>query len=84
MWWVNGEVSEGNRLFESLPADLFMALGHSGHDVLLVIPSLDLVVCWIDGFPGRRHAVNFSFEGHEMVYAAVRRLLSAMIIPKEE
>lgn len=78
-WWVNGEVREGHRLFPDLPADAFLAQGHSGHDVLLVIPSLELVVCWIDAFPGRRPATRYSIEGHERVRSATRRLLSAMI-----
>jgi CubicO group peptidase (beta-lactamase class C family) len=81
MWWVNGEVGKGRRLFPDLPADAFLAMGHSGHDVLLVIPSLDMVVCWIDAFPGRRHAASFTMEGHQMVNAAMGKLISAVIDP---
>ena len=81
-WWVNGEVTEGRRLFPDLPADAFLAQGHSGHDVLLVIPSLELVACWIDAFPGRRQAVRYSIEGYELVCSATRKLLSAMITPE--
>jgi len=83
-WWVNGEVREGHRLFPDLPADVFLAQGHSGRHVLLVIPSLDLVVCWIDAFPRRRHAVRFSMEGHELVHSATRKLIAAMIKPEEQ
>jgi CubicO group peptidase (beta-lactamase class C family) len=83
-WWVNGEVRKGCRLFPDLPADTFLAQGHSGHDVLLVIPSLDLVVCWIDAFPRRRHAARFSADGHELVYAAARKLISTMSTPEGE
>lgn len=77
-WWVNGETGEGTRIFPELPADTFLAQGHSGHDLLLVIPSLDLVACWIDGFPGRPHATRYSIEGYELVNSAAIKLLAAM------
>lgn len=81
MWWVNRETRDKTRLFPCLPSDAFLALGHSGHDVLLVVPSLDLVACWIDAFPDRVHAMGFQGEGHAMVRKAMQKLVAAMATP---
>ncbi|MGD9872786.1 MAG: hypothetical protein AB7T27_00815 [Kiritimatiellia bacterium] len=77
-WWVNGKDKKGQRLLPALPEDAFLAQGHSGHDVLLVVPSLNLVACWIDAFTGRRHATRFSKEGYDLVNSAGAKLLAAM------
>jgi len=47
-WWMNHTDKLGRRLFANAPADTFVASGHGGIRMLLIIPSLDLVVCWND------------------------------------
>lgn len=47
-WWLNRTNAAGQRLFTGAPADLFVASGHGGVRVMLVIPSLDLIACWND------------------------------------
>ncbi len=43
-WWTNGLDAAGNRLWPDAPADSYAAIGLWGADVLLVIPSLDIVL----------------------------------------
>jgi len=83
LWWVNGTDKNGQRLLPALPEDTFLAQGHSGHDVLLVIPSLDLVVCWVDAFPKKTHATRFS-EGRKNVNKAAELLMAALTPGFEE
>jgi CubicO group peptidase (beta-lactamase class C family) len=45
-WWLNGTDAQGRRLFAALPASAFLASGHGGEKVLLVVPEWDLIVCW--------------------------------------
>ncbi len=76
-WWVNGLDDRGKRLLPDLPEDTFLASGHSGTEALVVIPSLDLVVCWIDAFPGK-HTTSFHSDGRELINEAVAHLMGAM------
>ncbi|MBN1557150.1 MAG: hypothetical protein JW951_03285, partial [Lentisphaerae bacterium] len=76
-WWINGRIEKGTRLFPNAPADLFLAEGHAGKDVLLVIPSLELAVCWVDGFPGSP-AFRFYLDGRRRVRAALALLLAGL------
>lgn len=76
-WWVNGVDDQGKRLLPDVPEDTYLAAGHAGKDALVVIPSLDLVVCWIDALPNKR-AVRFHTGGRELVNEAVRHLIGAM------
>lgn len=46
MWWLNRRDREGRLLFPSAPDDAFAAIGYGGEKVLMVIPSLDMIVCW--------------------------------------
>lgn len=80
-WWVNGEPRKGERLFPDLPHDLFLAQGHSGHDALLVVPSLNLIACWIDAFPDQPHSTRYSSEGYKLVETATRKLIDAIVQP---
>ena len=41
-WWVNA-TADGTPVWPSVPGDAFIALG-AGHQILLVVPSLDLVM----------------------------------------
>jgi len=47
-WWLNRTNAAGERLFVDAPPDLFVATGHGGIRVMLVIPSLDLIAAWND------------------------------------
>jgi CubicO group peptidase (beta-lactamase class C family) len=47
-WWTNGVDRENRRHWPDAPTDAFAALGHDSMRVLVVIPSLDLVICWND------------------------------------
>ena len=47
-WWVNGVLPDGNRHWSALPPDAYVAHGHWGKRVLLVVPSLQLIVVWND------------------------------------
>ena len=47
-WWLNRTNRLGQRLFHDAPPDAFVASGHGGMRVLMIIPSLDLIVCWND------------------------------------
>jgi hypothetical protein len=45
-WWLNRTNAAGERLFVDAPPDMFVASGHGGIRVMLVIPSLDLIASW--------------------------------------
>jgi hypothetical protein len=47
-WWVNGELADGTRHWPALPVDAYVAHGHWGKRVLLVVPSQQLIVVWND------------------------------------
>lgn len=47
-WWVNAVGPGGKRLYVDGPQDLYLAAGHGGMRMLIIIPSLDLVVSWND------------------------------------
>lgn len=46
MWWLNRRDREGRLLFPSAPEDAMAAIGYGGEKVLMVVPSLDMIVCW--------------------------------------
>lgn len=45
-WWLNRSDKNGRRLVPNAPEDTMIACGRWGMDVLMIIPSLDLVVAW--------------------------------------
>lgn len=47
-WWVNRAGPGGKRLYVDGPPDLYLAAGHGGMRMLIIIPSLDIVVSWND------------------------------------
>ncbi len=47
-WWLNRTNHLGQRLLADAPPDAMVASGHGGKRVLMLIPSLDLIVCWND------------------------------------
>lgn len=56
-WWVNGAMPSGVRHVPTGPPDLYFASGLWGRTILLVVPSLDLVVCW-NNSPMRSHGMK--------------------------
>jgi CubicO group peptidase (beta-lactamase class C family) len=76
-WWLNGVMDEGRRLFPEVPADAFIAVGHGGKATLLVCPSLDLVVCWMNGFRGIP-ILRFCLDGRQRVRRALWMLMQAL------
>lgn len=69
-WWTNGVDRAGQRFWPNAPLDTYGAFGHDGIRALVVIPSLDLVVCWNDA----------QIEGRGMENQAIR-LLAAAVVP---
>jgi len=47
-WWVNGIGPGGKRLYVDAPPDMYLAGGHGGMRMLIMMPSLDIVVSWND------------------------------------
>jgi CubicO group peptidase (beta-lactamase class C family) len=76
-WWINGTMDEGRRVFPEMPADCFMAAGHGGKAMLVVCPSLDLVVCWMNGFRGVP-ILRFYLDGRQRVRRALWMLMQAL------
>jgi len=77
MWWVNGRDREGERFWGAAPPDTFAALGHGGRTALIVVPSLDLVACWVEGFP-QQQPEGVSSDGRPVLNEALRRLVAAV------
>jgi hypothetical protein len=68
-WWLNGVNRAGQRTFPDCPLDLFMARGHHGPSLMVVLPGLDLVVSWNDG----------STNTNAMINEAIRRIASSVL-----
>ncbi|MHC4641339.1 MAG: hypothetical protein ACYS32_06815 [Planctomycetota bacterium] len=47
-WWVNGVGREGTRNWPDVQGDAFGCFGHGDIRAMVVMPSLDLIVCWND------------------------------------
>jgi len=45
-WWLNRTNKFGKRLLAKAPTDTILASGHGGKRVLMIIPSMNLIVCW--------------------------------------
>jgi CubicO group peptidase (beta-lactamase class C family) len=43
-WWFNSEMSGGEKFLPSLPDDTFCTIGHVGKEVMVIIPSWQMVV----------------------------------------
>lgn len=46
MWWLNRPTPAGPLLWPAAPPDAFAAAGYGGVHALVVMPSLDLIICW--------------------------------------
>ncbi len=66
-WWINGVRRDGKRNWPDVPSDVFSCLGHGDIRACVVLPSLDMVVCWNDT----------RIEGHEKVNQALRFVVQA-------
>jgi CubicO group peptidase (beta-lactamase class C family) len=76
-WWLNRKTADGRLFFPDAPPDTAAALGHGGEHALIVIPSLDLVVCWVVGLKNERLR-NVSSSGRRAVNEALRLLGAAL------
>ncbi len=63
-WWVNGIGRDGKRNWPDVPDDVYGCFGHGDIRAMVVMPSLDLIVCWNDT----------KIEGNKMVNHALKLL----------
>jgi CubicO group peptidase (beta-lactamase class C family) len=77
MWWLNGVMDNGQRVLPGVPTRLVFAVGHAGGDALVLMPELDIVLCWIDGMEGRA-AWRFSQRGRNYVAGALQKFMQAL------
>jgi len=66
-WWVNGIGRDGKRNWPDVGSDVFGCFGHGDIRAMVVMPSLDLIVCWNDS----------RIKGWKMVNQALRLLKEA-------
>lgn len=71
MWWLN----RGQKLWPSVPADAFAAVGNGGLKVMLVVPSLDLIVSWNDA---NLKALPMYLDGRVQMEAVLAKLMLAV------
>jgi CubicO group peptidase (beta-lactamase class C family) len=76
-WWLNRKTADGRPFFPDAPPDTAAALGHGGKHALIVIPSLDMVVCWVVGLKNERPR-NISSTGRRAVNRALKLLGAAL------
>jgi len=76
-WWINGVMDDGSRLFPEAPDDLYLAAGHGGKVALIVCPSLDMVVCWMNGFR-KKPIIRFYIDGRLRVRRAIGMLMASL------
>lgn len=75
-WWINGVDSQGVRFWPDAPEDTFAMLGHGGREALIVIPSLDLVICWLQGLE-EQGPETITQDGRLIINETLRRLMAA-------
>jgi CubicO group peptidase (beta-lactamase class C family) len=80
-WWVNHEL-DGSNHWSDLPRDGFWGAG-AGHQFLLIVPSLDLVVVRLGGVLERNVAFDRALETHlvQPLMGAFRRTEPALHKP---
>jgi hypothetical protein len=66
-WWFNGPIEPDQAMaFPAAPADLIMAIGHDGKEVMVILPSLRIVVAargdWGTVRPGSQSGLNESLD----------------------
>ncbi|MBN1124613.1 MAG: hypothetical protein JXA82_06370 [Sedimentisphaerales bacterium] len=66
LWWINGVDREGRRHWPDVPIDAFGAFGHGGMRAMVVLPGLDVIICWndtqIEGRDKENHALKLVVE----------------------
>ncbi len=70
MWWLNTD----KKLWPSMPADAFAAVGNGGLKVMMVIPSLDMVISWNDA---KMKPQPMFLGGREQMEVVLRKLMDA-------
>ena len=68
-WWVNGIGRDGRRNWPDVPNDVYGCFGHGDIRAMVVMPSLDLIVCWNDT----------KIEASKMVNHALKLLAEAVV-----
>jgi hypothetical protein len=63
-WWINGIGRDGKHNWPDVPGDVFGCFGHGDIRAMVVMPGLDLIVCWNDT----------KIEGNRMVNHALKLL----------
>lgn len=71
MWWLNTD----RKLWPSVPADAFAAIGNGGIKVMMVVPSLDLIVSWHDANLKPRPLYT---DGKVQMEAVLKKLMAAV------
>lgn len=71
MWWLNTD----RKLWPSVPADAFAAVGNGGIKVMMVIPSLDLIISWNDA---KMKPLPLCTTGKVQMEAVLRPLMAAV------
>jgi hypothetical protein len=68
-WWINGIGRDGKRNWPDVPADVYGCFGHGDIRAMVVMPGLDLIVCWNDT----------KIEGNKMVNHALKLLVDSVM-----
>jgi hypothetical protein len=68
-WWVNGIGRDGRRNWPDVPNDVYGCFGHGDIRAMIVMPGLDLIICWNDT----------KIEASKMVNHALRLLKDSVI-----
>jgi CubicO group peptidase (beta-lactamase class C family) len=71
MWWLNSN----RKLWPSVPADAFAAVGNGGIKVMMVVPSLGIVVSWNDA---NMKPLPLCTEGKVQMEAVLKMLMAAV------
>jgi len=61
-WWVNGVGRDGTRNWPDVRSDVYGCFGHGDIRAMVVMPSLDLIVCWNDSKTKGNKMVNHALN----------------------
>ena len=67
-WWINGIGRDGKHNWPDVPGNVYGCFGHGDIRAMVVMPGLDLIVCWNDT----------KIEGNRMVNHALKLLRDAV------
>ncbi|MHC4743642.1 MAG: apiosidase-like domain-containing protein [Planctomycetota bacterium] len=71
-WWVNGLGRDGTRNWPDVATDVYGCFGHGDIRAMVVMPSIDVIVCWNDT----------RIKASKMVNHALKLIEEAVIEPK--